>query len=201
MRNANPRRAANIRGYTLVELLIVVAIIGVLAALGVAGFQRYVRSAATSEATAVISGIRSAEENYKAETLQYLGCSGCNSATGCLQPTGTLATVYPQTAGPTKAKWAWRNPGHADYACWRMLNVTTDGAVLFAYSVVAGAAGTAVGSPGPAGYGLTDPGWPNPPVDPWYVVQATGDQNGDSHRSYFASSSFSGEVFAKDETE
>src|SRR6185503_11705691 len=140
MRSDRRDAAAKSRGYTLVELLVVIAIIGILAALGIAGFQRYVKSAATSEATAVIQGIRIAEENYKAEAMMYLGCS-CGGAgpTGCLIPNGgDLTKWFPHrgAAVPSSKKVGWgAYAGHPDGACWQMLNVQTDGPVLFGYAV------------------------------------------------------------------
>ena len=59
-------------GFTLVELMIVIIIVGVLAAAAVPIYTAYVRKARTSEAKATIGSIRSAEEVYFAEHGVFL---------------------------------------------------------------------------------------------------------------------------------
>lgn len=175
------------RGFTLVELLIVVAMVGVLAALAVVGYRQYLNVAHSGEAKMVLQGIRGAQEVYKAETLVYLSCSG------------TYLDWYPQNgAAPSDKKHHFVQPGHSDFACWQMLNVSTDGPVRFGYAVRAGAAAEAI--PAMGGEWATPPVWPVPTV-PWYVIQATGDADGDSTYSLFVTSSFSGDIYAENETE
>ena len=160
------------RGFTLVELLTVIAMIGILATLGVVSYRKYATHAAASEATAVIQAIRASEDMYRAETLLYLGCSGCGG-TGCAPGAGSLTAYYPQLTGaPNNKKWAWDQPAHTDYACWRLLRVATDSGVRFGYSVVAGTAGQAP----PATSLSFAPAWPAT-NEPWYVIQAATDSD------------------------
>ena len=65
------------KGFTLIELMIVVAIIGVLAAIAIPNFVRYQLRSKTSEARTNVGGIRTAqtsfqstEDNYANVTLQ-----------------------------------------------------------------------------------------------------------------------------------
>lgn len=59
------------RGFTLVELMIVVAILGVLGVLAIPAYQSYIRNARTSEAKATLETIRLLQEQYYADRRTY----------------------------------------------------------------------------------------------------------------------------------
>ena len=63
----------NAKGFSLIELMIVVAIIGILAAVAVPSFQRFQAKARQSEAKTLLSGLYTAEKTYKMEWGTYLG--------------------------------------------------------------------------------------------------------------------------------
>jgi len=60
------------KGFTLIELMIVVAIIGLLAAIAVPSFLRFQLRARSSEAKTSLAAIRSLEESYFAEFSIYV---------------------------------------------------------------------------------------------------------------------------------
>ena len=59
------------RGFSLVELMIVVAIIGILAAIAIPNFQRFQIKSRQSEARANLSAIYTAEKAFNAEWQQF----------------------------------------------------------------------------------------------------------------------------------
>jgi type IV pilus assembly protein PilA len=170
------------RGFTLMELLAVVAMIGILSALAVVGYRKYLNASKSGDAKAIISAIRVAEESYRAETLVYLSCSD------------NLGEYYPVTT-PNGKKRHWVNSSHPKFDRWSTLNVSTDSPTSYVFAVVAGPPGQ--NPPQPA----TGPGGWSTPTEPWYVIQAAGDADVDKVLSYFVASSFTSEIYAQNEAE
>ena len=65
------RRTKGEKGFTLIELMIVVAIIGILAAIAIPNFMRYQAKAKQSEAKANLGSIYTSETTYRAENDTY----------------------------------------------------------------------------------------------------------------------------------
>src|SRR5688572_3641118 len=182
MRISNRRRAAR-RAFTLLELLTVVAIVGILATLGLVSYRRFITSSKSSEAIYMVGAIRAAQESYRAETLSYLNVSAGFSD---YFPTGTVGSK----------KTGWDATGHKDYTAWRQLGARPDGAVYYGYLVGAGAAGAVP----PALHLANKPTWATT-TEPWYVIEAKGDVDGNGTFSWVAGSSFTGEIYVENQGE
>jgi type IV pilus assembly protein PilA len=174
-----------LRGFTMVELLAVVAMIGILAALALVGYRKYFGASRSAEAKATIAQIRIAQEAFRAETMSYLDVSSA------------IDNYYPSPSPPDgKARLFW-DDGNADHDNWEMLNVVIDSPTRYGFATTAGQAGTAMTVPSTA----QTPTWPNPPTEPWYVVQAAGDLDQDGTLSLFVASSLNGEIYAEKDDE
>jgi len=108
-------------GFTLIELMIVVAIIGILAAIAIPNFLRFQLKAKSSEGKVNLAAIRTAEESYLAEYGTYVTAA----ATPTTAPS-TVKQAWPAAASP---------PAGFDIMGW-----SPEGAVYFQYSTTTAAA-------------------------------------------------------------
>jgi type IV pilus assembly protein PilA len=118
-------------GFTLVELMIVVAIIGVLAALAVYGVSRYLKHAKTAEATRSIAAIENGErQQYQRETDWGIAAGAAQFWVHTFCPSaGPTPAVVPKAA---KAEVA----GQFNTDGWRCMKFDITAPVFFSYSVV-----------------------------------------------------------------
>ena len=181
------RARARARAFTLVELAIVVAIVGVLAVIGVVSYRKFMLSAKVSEAQNMISAIRVAQEDYKVERGIYanMGAGFC--------PTNGMALV--------KSGWntTCAGGGVGPLATWAGLSVHADGPVQFGYSAVAPPAAVPVIS-----WVDMTAGTAIAATRPWYVIQAQADLNGDGAagvQTELVGTSFQNTIFSHNEGE
>jgi type IV pilus assembly protein PilE len=75
------------KGYTLVEIMIIVAIVGILASIALPNYQNYVRKSRATEATSVLADMRVKMEQYFQDRRTYVGGP-------CAAPAGTNTTFF-----------------------------------------------------------------------------------------------------------
>jgi len=182
------RHRASSRGFTLIETMVVVLIIGVLATLAVYGVRKYVMAAKTSEPIEIINSVRAAQEAYKDETFAYKPIAG-----------GVTGTFPFGSAAATKnAKLAWDSGVAATLADWNELGVRPSAAVKFGYGCAAGK-GAGVPKQGDIGIGQSL-NYPATFPD-WYVVRAIADRDGNGVYAYFVGSNFTDGIYSENEAE
>lgn len=98
-------------GFTLIELMVVVAIIGILAAIAIPSYQDYVLRGNRTEGMALLSDAAARQERYYAQnntyadTLAKLGLQeSSNNNLYTLTISNTSSTTYTLTAAPKGAQ-------------------------------------------------------------------------------------------------
>jgi len=143
-------------GFTIIELMIVVLILGVLAAIAIPSFTVYVHRARMAESVSFLADIKQRQESYRAEFGQFADVSN-----------GNLTNYTPASLPSGGGKVGW--PASTTIPNWVQLGADLDSATRFQYSVIAGIPG---GTPAPGVYNI-------PATDFWFVGQANGDLDGD----------------------
>jgi type IV pilus assembly protein PilE len=96
-------------GFTLIEMMIVIAIIGLLAAIALPAYQQYVRRSACEDAKAAITGTANLLERHRSQVNSYLTVGAvtqpvpivANSANVAVS--AATATTYTLTATGTRS--------------------------------------------------------------------------------------------------
>jgi len=159
-------------GFTLVELMIVVAIVGVLAVLAVYGVRKYIANSKTAEARNSLGQIsKDAATAYEKESMTVAGVLAQGGASATLRQLCTTSTPVPSTGvAPKGAKYQsapadWNADSATAGKGFACLKYSIDAPQYYAYTY------TTVGS---ASQGDS------------FTATALGDLNGDGNSSQFA---------------
>jgi prepilin-type N-terminal cleavage/methylation domain-containing protein len=168
-------------GFTLMELMIVVAIIGILAAVAIPVYLGYVKRSKAAEAFTLLQGVREKEEAYFAEFKRYTDDLGWEP--------------YTPGDGTCSRTTEWNLAADSG---WLQLGFFPGGPTYYAYSVESGFVNGVL----QAGNPPDTPGTPNwGTLRPWFRAMAEGDADCDGENARFYISSRNKTIVKCDESD
>lgn len=78
------------QGFTLIELMIIVAVIAILASIAIPNYMEYVRRGKAAEATSTLAETRIRLEQFFQDNRTYIGFAGCPAQTAYFTYTCTI---------------------------------------------------------------------------------------------------------------
>jgi prepilin-type N-terminal cleavage/methylation domain-containing protein len=166
-------------GFTLVELMIVVAIIATLAALGTIGFRRWIGRARTTEAVAMLAEMNSKEQTYRMEFGTFLPVRADGNVTlpSPDEPATAFYPISPNASTFESSRTAVSVSNSALWpASWKALGISPrDTSLYCTYMTNAGGAGDAVPVGATFGMGLVAG-----VAAPWFYSLGACNLNGDA---------------------
>jgi len=172
----NRQRRSRAQGTTLVELMIVVVILGILAAIATIGYKRYVARARLSEANAMLAELSAKEQLYFMDVGAYIPARADDNLT---QPSpddgaGAFIPTNPTAADFESARTAHLVSNPTFPVAWSRIGLRARWNQLYCtYLVNAGLTGTGQAPTGAIGVQL----WATQPSVPWFYAVAACNLN------------------------
>ena len=92
------------RGFTLIELMVVVLVIALLAGLALSGYQKQIRKSRRAEARQILADVSMRQEKYRSNHATYGTCNDVMDPSNCttynlasLHPYYTVAVTFPSS--------------------------------------------------------------------------------------------------------